>query len=226
LTRKTSTSEKFEHVEAQLKFLKPILTSTSVFLEIGPGDCSLSHEAAKFSKHVYAIDVSDEITKSLEHPENFSLILSDGCSIPVPRNSVDVAYSNQLMEHLHPDDAFEQIENIYKALAPNGLYICITPNRLSGPHDISYEFDEVATGFHLKEYTVSELRTVFADAGFLKIFVFLVIRGRRIRIPVGIYVLVERILSWMPSSVRKPICHSEPLRKFFECVLIGKKSAG
>ena len=61
------------------------------------------------------------------------------------------------MEHLHPDDALEQLQNIYSALVPGGIYLCITPNRLSGPQDVSRDFDMVATGFHLKEYTISEL---------------------------------------------------------------------
>jgi len=60
-------------------------------------------------------------------PANFTLIISDGCSIPAQRNSVDVAYSNQLMEHLHPDDALEQVHNVLDVLKPGGVYICITP---------------------------------------------------------------------------------------------------
>jgi hypothetical protein len=31
------------------------------------------------------------------------------------------------MEHLHPEDAFEQLRNIIRALAPGGRYVCITP---------------------------------------------------------------------------------------------------
>lgn len=61
------------------------------------------------------------------------------------------------MEHLHPDDAYEQLQEIYNALIPGGIYICITPNRLSGPHDVSQYFDSIATGFHPKEYTTVEM---------------------------------------------------------------------
>ena len=70
------------------------------------------------------------------------------------------------MEHLHPDDAVDQLKNIYNALVNGGKYICITPNRLTGPHDISKYFDNVATGFHLKEYTVTELSGLFREVGF------------------------------------------------------------
>jgi predicted SAM-dependent methyltransferase len=110
-------------------------------------------------------------------------VLSDGVSVPVPPGSVNVAYSYQLMEHLHPEDAFEQLENIYAALAPGGLYICITPNRLSGPHDISYYFDNEATGFHLKEYTTWELSRLFKRAGFSQTSAYVGFRDKRAGVP-------------------------------------------
>ena len=124
LTRKKSPVETAQAVESQMTFLKPFLTEDSTFIEVGPGDCSLSYEVAKYVKKVYAVDVSDEITKALKAPANFQLIISDGCSIPVLHSSANVAYSDQLMEHLHPDDVFEQLQNIYNALAPGGIYIC------------------------------------------------------------------------------------------------------
>ena len=66
---------------------------------------------------VYAVEVSEEITGNLAFPRNVRLLLSDGTSIPVPDASVAVAYSNQLMEHLHPDDAAVVRE---KLAAPQG----------------------------------------------------------------------------------------------------------
>ena len=108
-------------------------------------------ELAKYVQRVYAIDVSDEISGKTKLPHNCNLILSDGTSIPVDPGSVDIAYSNQLMEHLHPDDAVEQLYHIHEALKPGGMYICITPNRLCGPHDISRSFDDTPRGFHLRE---------------------------------------------------------------------------
>ena len=100
---------------------------------------------------MYALDVSDEIATRITLPANCKLVLSDGLTVAVPEGSIDVAYSNQLMEHLHPDDAVEQLHNVYRALKPGGAYICITPNALWGPHDVSRRFDREPTGFHLKE---------------------------------------------------------------------------
>ncbi|HEY9597222.1 MAG TPA: class I SAM-dependent methyltransferase, partial [Cyanophyceae cyanobacterium] len=169
LTRKSSSELSAWIVGQRMQLLKQFLSPDKIFLEVGPGDCSLSIEISKYVKKTYAVDVATELTQHLKFPPNFEFILSDGCSIPVPENSVNIAYSHQLMEHLHPDDAIEQVENIYKALTPNGSYLCITPNRLSGPHDISKYFDETATGFHLKEYTVTELYELFRAVGFSKV---------------------------------------------------------
>lgn len=153
----------------RMKLLRPLLSRESTFLEVGPGDCALAIELCKEAKKVYAVEVSRTVTAGLDFPENFELVISDGCSVPVPTGTVDVAYSDQLMEHLHPDDAIEQLQNIFAALKPGGTYVCITPNRLSGPHDISRYFDKVATGFHLKEYTATELTRMFEGVGFVEI---------------------------------------------------------
>ena len=153
LVRKHDPSVTRSGVDLQMVILRRYLGGDSVFLEMGPGDCSLTREAARHARHCYGIDVSTEITRKDDWPANLELIISDGTSVPVPEGSVDVAYSNQLMEHLHPDDAKEQLTNLHRALRTGGRYICRTPNRLSGPHDISAYFDEVATGFPLREYT-------------------------------------------------------------------------
>jgi SAM-dependent methyltransferase len=184
-------------------FLKP----DSIFLEVGPGDCRLSFEVAKRAKKVYAVDVSNEVTKNSTLPDNFELIISDGCSIGVEENTVDIAYSHQLMEHLHPDDAFEQLKNIYKALAPGGIYICVTPNRLSGPHDTSKFFDEIATGWHLKEYTVTELYDLFRAVGFSKVAYYKIQKDSNVSLPlnpltVTFLRLIEAVLSGLPFSLR------------------------
>ena len=107
LTRKSSPEETQQAVASQMKFIKRFLSRDATFLEIGAGDCALSFEVARRVKRVYAVDVSDEITRHSTPMPNFQLILSDGSSVPLPPNCVDVAYSNQLMEHLHPDDAFD-----------------------------------------------------------------------------------------------------------------------
>jgi SAM-dependent methyltransferase len=181
-------------------------------LEIGPGDCSLSLEVAKSVNTVYAIDVSEKVVSKFQTPTNFHLIISDGSSINVPGNSIDIAYSNQLMEHLHPDDAVVQLQNIYYALAPGGIYICLTPNRLSGPADISKYFDEEATGFHLKEYTNSELSDLFRKVGFSKVRQVIRLKGRHFIMPLLPIRWTEGILAALPQSIGKTLARRSPIQ--------------
>jgi SAM-dependent methyltransferase len=195
-------------VDAWMPALRPFLRPEMTFLEIGPGDCSLSLRIAKEAKKVYAVDVSDEVTKDLDLPPNFELAISDGCSIPVPENSVDVAYSHQMIEHLHPEDAAEQLQNLYKVLRKGGVYVCMTPNRLSGPHDTSKFFDDIATGWHLKEYTVGELCDLFRAAGFSKISYFKIQNNLQLELPLNtltlpLLKLCEKTLEVLPASLRR-----------------------
>ena len=211
LTRKSSLARTQYVVALQMKFLGSFLSKGKIFLEIGPGDCALSFEVSKFVKQVYAIDVSDEITKVSTAPENFQLFLSDGSSIPLPLNSVNVAYSYNLMEHLHPDDAINQLQQIYNALVPDGIYICITPNRITGPHDVSKYFDDMATGFHLKEYSTAELSNIFGEIGFSQITTFVGARGNYVALPVFLVVICEMLLDKFKIAVRKIIGINLPL---------------
>ncbi len=212
LTQKLSTEDSARFVALSMRFLRRFLNPNSIFLEVGPGDCSLSLEVAKHVRKVYAVDVSNEITKGLNFPQNFELVISDGVSIPVAENSINIVYSDQLMEHLHPDDAIDQLQNIYKVLLPGGLYICSTPNQLSGPHDVSMCFDEVATGFHLKEYLVNELYNLFRQAGFSKVSLYKSYKQISVKIPllpITVFMLkrCEEIISRLPFPLRRKIAN-------------------
>ncbi|MEP7359493.1 MAG: class I SAM-dependent methyltransferase, partial [Anaerolineales bacterium] len=159
----------------------------------------------RHARRVLAVDVSDGLIQPGKRPDNFEFCFSDGLSVPAPAGLVDLAYSSQVMEHLHPDDAFEQLGNIYDALAPGGAYLCITPNRLSGPWDISRGRDDVASGLHLKEYTLGDLGRLFRAAGFRRVQVFLSVGGRIVspRMPVGVIAAVERGLERLPPGLRR-----------------------
>ena len=223
LARKTDSQARLQAVSRQMRLLKHFLNPESIFLEMGPGDCSLSLELAKFVSKVYGIDVSKEITEISRTPKNFQLLISDGCSIPILEKSIDVTYSYQVMEHLHPDDAQEQIRSIYRALAPGGIYICITPNLLAGPHDISKYFDEVATGFHLREYTTTELTDIFKAAGFSKVKVCIGAKGYFLLLPGFSVRWVEYVLIRLPRSLRRKIADWSPVRLLLGITLVATK---
>lgn len=226
LTRKqVGGEEQRQASERQLRLLRRFLRPDSVYLEIGAGDCDLTCRVAAQVRQVYAVEVSDEIAGAKQRPANFSLIITDGIRIDVPPGSIDLAYSHQLLEHLHPDDAAAQLGEILRALRPGGLYICTTPHRFSGPHDISKYFETVARGFHLKEYNYRELRRLFLEAGFVKTSAWIGVKGRHFRLPNSLTFLLEGAVGACPMRCRRRLVRLPLLRSLFDSVtIVGQKA--
>src|SRR5262249_6476906 len=86
------------------------------------------------------------------------------------QGSYDAVLSNQVLEHLHPDDVARHFASAATLLRPGGRYVLATPHPLSGPADLSAVFglDHPAC-FHLKEYYYDELVPVLRRAGFARI---------------------------------------------------------
>jgi SAM-dependent methyltransferase len=223
LTQKGSPETQRREVGRQLGLLRRFIRPSTIFLEVGPGDCALAFEMATRVRHVYAVDVSDEITRHAHLPVNFTLLRTDGSSIELPPQTVHVAYSNQLMEHLHPDDAIDQLRNIFQVLVPGGCYVCVTPNRLSGPWDVSRNFNRVARGFHLKEYAVGELRDMFQTVGFRTIRAYVGARGVYVRVPIALICLLERMITVIPEELGWRAAHTVPVRILLGMRLVGTK---
>jgi Methyltransferase domain len=94
-----------QNVARELAVLRRFVDQSDTILEIGAGDCLLSKQLARRSRAVHAVDVSEEITESAERPPNLHVHVIDGVHMPVAPGSITLAYSNQLMEHLHPGPA-------------------------------------------------------------------------------------------------------------------------
>ncbi len=204
--KKATAAAPDKEVAKQLSMLSLFLKPDSAYLEVGCGDCLVAHTIARRVRQAYGVDVSTEITRGTEAPANFRLLLSDGTSIPA--SDVDVVYSNQLMEHLHPEDAAEQLDNIFRALKPGGTYVCVTPSRLTGPHDISRHFDRTATGFHLHEYTYRELSRLFRTAGFARLEAIVDWRSGCARVPLWVVGAAEWFAERIPALTRtRPMRH-------------------
>jgi SAM-dependent methyltransferase len=205
LTRKVAPERQRQKTTAEFRLLRKFITPDSTFLEIGAGDGAVSLRVAEDVKSVTALDVSDIILKDIAAPANVRLLVFDGCEIPLAPDSVDVAYSNQVIEHLHPEDAALQMSSLLRILKPGGSYVCVTPNRLNGPHDISMFFDTVATGLHMKEYTYREMDRFFRSLGFDRTGACLGIKGRFAVLPIWCAGIVETALSILPTRLRMSV---------------------
>lgn len=223
-TRKADPIAQEQSTRDQLAFLKHFLEPRTVYLEIGCGDAHLAMSVAPKVRRAYAVDVSELIASHVDRPENFSLLISDGINIEVPPGTATFAYSNQLIEHLHPEDAERQLRQIVRALAPGGAYACITPHRFSGPHDISRFFADEASGFHLKEYTHRELRGLFLACGFESTAIWVGVKGSFFPMPTSVVLLLESLLSRMPTHLVRPLAKTRVFRPMFgNLIVVGYK---
>lgn len=202
LTATADPAARERRLAGQESIVRRVLPKDATFLEIGAGDCALTVRVAPHVRRAIAVEVSADIAVPVGAPANVELLLTDGRTFPVDDGSVDLAYSNQLLEHLHPDDAAEQVAGVLRTLAPGGAYVCLTPHPVVGPSDISAFFDDEATGFHLVEYSTADLVALFRRTGFGRVQVLARVAGRILLLPAAPFVLLERLAARLPDRLR------------------------
>jgi SAM-dependent methyltransferase len=220
---KQNTALRERQLQGHLRLLRRYLTPETVFMEVGAGDCALPLLVAPLVRKAYGLEVSEELTRGLPTSAKFQVLLSKSCNVPLPDNTVDLAYSFQVIEHIHPDDVIEQLHEIYRVLKPGGCYYCITPNRLHGPNDVSRGFDREATGLHLKEYSIMDLLKLFRSAGFRRVWIERMIKGHHCPFPILPMRAVEGILGGLPWSLRTPLARSFLISRLINVSLMGQK---
>lgn len=204
LVRRASAEDTARDNRTKLALVAPFLRPSTRLAEIGAGDGRFALELCRRAAHVTAIDIADQLG-DVERPANFSLVVYDGFELPLAPGSIDLAFSDQLLEHLHPDDVGLHFESLLRALAPGGIYVLRTPHRHGGPHDVSRYFQDEPAGFHLKEWTFAELAAVAERAGFARVGTF-VLREDRLRpIPRAWIARLERIAARLPRALRRKL---------------------
>jgi len=206
LTRRSDEQQTERAKQTRLRLVRNFLTPSSVFVEFAPGDCVFAMQVAEMVRHVYAVDISDQ--RAADHPnaQNFDLIIYDGYNLDeIPESSVDVAFSDQFIEHLHPDDTRLHFELIQRILKPGGKYVFLTPHAFSGPHDISKYFSYSPQAFHLKEWTYRELKQLFKTLVFSSFYGIWKAKRIRIRLPFFYFEFSEALLSRFPPTVRRKL---------------------
>ncbi len=128
IINKLDESRKYSKASKRLSLLLRFVSKETIFIEIGPGDCALAIAVSKYVKYVLALDVSKEIISDQSVPDNVMRVLYNGIDNPLGQKKADVIFSDNLIEHLHPEEVVEQTQRVYDILKPGGKYICITPN--------------------------------------------------------------------------------------------------
>ena len=134
--------------------------------------------------------------------------------------SFDVAFSDNVLEHIAPADLPGHLTSIRRALNDGGRFIVIMPNRLFGPADVSRVIDCTCTnrisaaGMHLFESTYSEMIPLLRRFGFNNFETIIQIpklthRFTWLRISPAIYLKIEenrRLLNLMYKFCLKGKC--------------------
>lgn len=203
LTRRETPESSRRKVETQMRLLRPFLRKDCVFLEFAPGDCRLAAAVAKEAGSVIGVDISDQRSPGEQSPANLELIVYDGYELPVADATVDVLFSYQFLEHLHPEDVDAHFTLARRLLKPGGVYVFDTPHRYSGPHDVSRHFGNTLQCFHFQEWTYREMRRLLHKHGFARTCMY---RTGKPCTGAGLNFandLVESALGLLPRRVRK-----------------------
>jgi SAM-dependent methyltransferase len=190
------------HNRKKYALIERFVNSETDFIEFAPGDCTFAYLVCGRARTVIGVDISDQSAKAQVIPDNFRLRVYDGFHLDIPDGCADVIFSDQFIEHLHPDDADLHFQLVQRLLKPGGAYIFRTPHAFHGPFDISAYFSDVAEGFHLKEWTCGELRRRLLAADFSAWRSGLKRKGRYHELPVGIFAGYERMIRWLPHHAR------------------------
>lgn len=218
LTRRDTEEASRAKVESQLRLLRPFLRDDSTLLEIATGDCRLSYAASELCRRVIGVDISDQRAPNDHEPENFELLIYDGYELDLPDDSVDVAFSYQFLEHLHPDDVDPHFSTIFRLLKPGGRYVFDTPHRFSGPHDVSKFFGDSLDCFHFQEWTYRGMIDLLEAHGFTAAIIRkdFVIGNSLVKI---VHQAIETAIQILPRSLRRKIAS----RLFLSVTLVAQK---
>jgi ubiquinone/menaquinone biosynthesis C-methylase UbiE len=212
------------YVQHTMHYLAPFLSKKTMFLEIGCGDAAVSIAASEIVRQAIGADVQDKLLSDRPRPSNFRFVkLSGGPYLPFDASTIDVTSSDQLIEHLHPEDVVLHLQEVARVLKPGGTYICTTPSALTGPHDISMYFEYVANGLHIKEYSYKELSDIFRAAGFKRLQIAIRAYRRQVLIPAWLGILAERCFSSIPISVRSRLARTRIAERLLGANVIARK---
>jgi 2-polyprenyl-3-methyl-5-hydroxy-6-metoxy-1,4-benzoquinol methylase len=106
---------------------------------------------------------------TLPHPPEIWGTSLGTLPLPYRETGFDVVVCCDVLEHIDPRLATQFCRQLYEAVAPSGLLVLVTPNTLSGPHDVTRHFRPTgsrAEGFHLCEYKLAEVDALLSTAGF------------------------------------------------------------
>lgn len=204
--------------------------ATARLFELGYGSGIMLEAILRQGFEVAGIEVSENMRQQARRrlPADWvgNLWLGDFLALELPEQSFEVVYWNDVFEHLPPDESQDYLRKIYSLLSPGGVLVTITPNWHLRPSDITSEFKPPrsdAEGFHLKEYTLREMRATLREAGFDRVTMpWFVTKNRTFLCGsggIGLKCCFEPLLEKLPFKLTRLLCRGFAL----SCTLAWKR---
>ena len=207
LTVQRDPQAEAQQVRRLLALLAPHLRSDTEYVEFGAGTCALALAVCPSVRRVRVVEIADQVPSGARRPPNFELVLYDGGDPGIAPDSIDVVFSEQFVEHLHPDDALEHFGIVHRMLRSGGRYVLRTPERWTGPHDVSRWFSTTPQGFHLREWSYADLVHAGRQCGYRRCEATWQARGICARWPLAVALTVEGAVAHMPLGWRRTLGH-------------------
>jgi len=140
-------------------------------LEVGCGFGATALHVGRGQREMVGVDAAPTAIETARHlaagrPE-MRFEVMDATRLEFPDGRFDLAYSIDLIEHLHPDDVGRHLLEIRRVLRPGGRLVVKTPSELTGPHEGKDPGDQ---GFlHFREYRYGTLLPLLREAGFRRL---------------------------------------------------------
>jgi ubiquinone/menaquinone biosynthesis C-methylase UbiE len=161
-----------------LETYKKIVKLNFAVLEIGASTTNRTNDLAKYCQKIIGIEYFSE--RLPQDHNNIYYKLGDWQKLTkiIPPNSIDLAISSHVIEHI-PDDV-KALNELYIVLKPNSCAILNTPNR----RRLTRQVIELFTGErkfpyweHVREYTEEDLIKLISKSNFKKYQIIPVVFG-------------------------------------------------
>lgn len=131
---------------------------------------------SRYAKTVYGLEYSgfilEEVKRTYGNIKNVAFLFIDGIKLPFDDGCIDIAYSNDVIEHFHVDDTFMHFREVLRVLRNNIRYYFWAPGKSSGPHNFTKNF--YLKGFgpktsYVGEHSFAEMTEIRKETRYRKI---------------------------------------------------------
>ncbi|MCF7809536.1 class I SAM-dependent methyltransferase [bacterium] len=132
-------------------------TKDKVVLDFGCGEGYGSKLIVNITKTLFALEIDSTAAQTTSSRIGKTVVIADAKSTPFKSEFLDIIISFEVFEHI--PNVEQYIKEAYRILRKGGLFIMSTPNVETYPM-------AGMNPYHIKEYTVSEVKELTKQAGF------------------------------------------------------------